>query len=133
MLKMFLLMLAAAAVFAADDPWQNVKDLKSGTDLRVFRRGSNQPLLVQMGELTDDNLVVIDKKAERAIPREEIDRIDSRPPSPPGSRKRRLAIRSTRMAGIRVPTLLVIPRAPVAISKQSSAAPRVHPKSNPAD
>jgi len=82
MLKMFLLMLAAAAVFAADDPWQNVKDLKSGTDLRVFRRGSNQPLLVHMGELTDDNLVVIDKKAERAIPREEIDRIDSRPPKP---------------------------------------------------
>ena len=82
MLKMFLLMLSAAAVFAADDPWQNVKDLKSGTDLRVFRRGSNQPLLVHMGELTDDNLVVIDKKAERAIPREEIDRIDSRPPKP---------------------------------------------------
>jgi hypothetical protein len=77
---MFLLMLAAVAVFAADDPWQKVKDLKSGTDLRVFRRGSSQPLLVQMGELTDDKLVVIDKKAERAIPTEEIDRIDSRPP-----------------------------------------------------
>ena len=82
MLKLFLLVLAAAAAFGADDPWQNVKDLKSGTDLRVFRRGSNQPLLVHMGELTDDNLVVIDKKAERAIPREEIDRIDSRPPKP---------------------------------------------------
>jgi hypothetical protein len=81
-LKMFLLMLAAAATFAADDPWQKVKDLKSGTDLRVFRRGSTQPQLVQMGDLTDDNLVVIDKKAERAIPREEIDRIDSRPPKP---------------------------------------------------
>jgi hypothetical protein len=35
-----------------------------------------------MGELTDDNLVVIDKKAERAIPRGEIDHIDSRPPKP---------------------------------------------------
>jgi hypothetical protein len=79
-LKMFVLMLAAAAAFAADNPWQKVKDLKSGTDLRVFRRGSTQPLLVQMGELTDDNLVVVDKKAERAIPREEIDRIESRPP-----------------------------------------------------
>jgi len=82
MLKMFLLMLAAAAAFAADDSWQRVKDLKSGVDLRVFRRGSNQPLLVQMGELIDDNLVVIDKKAQRAIPKEEIDRIDSRPPKP---------------------------------------------------
>jgi len=79
-LKMSVLMLAAAAALAADNPWQKVKDLKSGTDLRVFRKGSNQPLLVQMGELTDDHLVVIDKKAERAIPKEEIERIDSRPP-----------------------------------------------------
>ena len=80
MRKTILLILAAAAAFAADDPWQKVKDLKSGVDIRVFRKGSTQPLLVQMGELTDDNLVVIDKKAERAIPREAIDRIDSRPP-----------------------------------------------------
>ena len=80
MLKIFLLMLAATAAFAANDPWQKVKDLKSGSDLRVFRRGTTQPLLVQMGELTDDHLVVIDKKAEKAIPRDEIDRIDSRPP-----------------------------------------------------
>ena len=79
-MKVLLLMLAAAAAFAGDDAWQKVKDLKGGSDLRVFRKGSAQPLLVQMGELTDDNLVVIDKKVERAIPREEIDRIDSRPP-----------------------------------------------------
>ena len=80
MRRLFLLVLIAAAAFAANDPWQKVKDLKSGADLRVFRRGSTQPLLVQMGELTDDNLLVIDKKTERAIPRGEIDRIDSRPP-----------------------------------------------------
>ncbi len=82
MQKVLLLILAATAAFSADDPWQKVKDLKSGTDLRVFRKGATQPLLVQMGELTDDNLVVIEKKAERAIPREEIDRIDARPPKP---------------------------------------------------
>jgi hypothetical protein len=81
-LKLFVVMLAATAAFAADDPWQKVKDLKGGADLRVYRRGATQPLLVRMGELTDDNLVVIDKKSERAIPREEIDRIDARPPKP---------------------------------------------------
>jgi len=82
MRKLLLLILAATAAFAADDPWQKVKDLKSGTDLRVFRKGSAQPLVVQMGGLTDDNLLVIDKRTERAIPRQEIDRIDSRPPKP---------------------------------------------------
>jgi hypothetical protein len=32
-----------------------------------------------MVELTDDNLIVIAKKTETAIPRDEIDRIDARP------------------------------------------------------
>ena len=32
-----------------------------------------------MGELTDDNLVVIDKNKETAISRDEIDRVDYRP------------------------------------------------------
>ncbi|MFN7995053.1 MAG: hypothetical protein U0Q18_15705 [Bryobacteraceae bacterium] len=80
MLKVFVLMLAGAAAFAADDAWQKVKDVKSGTELRVFRKGSSQPLQAQMGELTEGALVVIEKNAERAIPREEIDRIEARPP-----------------------------------------------------
>ena len=80
MLKTFLFILAAAVAFGAGDPWLKVKDIKAGTDLRVFRKGKSQPLLVQMGELTADNLVVIQKKTEIAIPREEIDEIDSRPP-----------------------------------------------------
>ena len=79
MLKTLLLILAAAAAFGADDPWAKVKDLKTGTDLRVFRKGKPQPLMVQMGELTPDNLVVIQKKTEMAIPREEIEEVDSRP------------------------------------------------------
>ena len=80
MLKMFLFALAAVAAFGADDPWTKVEEIKSGTDLRVIRKGSAQPLLVQMDELTDENLLVINKKAQMAIPRDQIDRIDARPP-----------------------------------------------------
>ena len=80
MLRMFLIALAAVAAFGADDPWAKVKEIKTGTDLRVVRKGSAQPLLVQMDELTDENLVVINKKAQMAIPRDQIDRIDARPP-----------------------------------------------------
>ena len=78
MLKTILVLCAAALAFGADDPWAKVKELKTGTELRVYKRGSAQPLTVKMDELTDENLVVIDKKEQKAIPRDQIDRIDSR-------------------------------------------------------
>ncbi|MGA3241225.1 MAG: hypothetical protein ABSG03_33590, partial [Bryobacteraceae bacterium] len=48
-------------------------------EIRVFKKGSMQPLLAQMDELTDENLIVIVKKTQTAIPKEQIDRIDARP------------------------------------------------------
>src|SRR5439155_23182426 len=72
--------LAAVALVAADDPWAKVKDLKSGTELRVFKKGSAQPVLAKMDELTDDNLVIVVKNEQVAIPREQVDRVDYRPP-----------------------------------------------------
>jgi hypothetical protein len=82
MLKVFLFALAAVAAFGADDPWAKVKEIKSGTELRVVRKGSAQPLLVKMDELTDENLLVVNKNAQLAIPRDQIDRIDSRAAKP---------------------------------------------------
>jgi hypothetical protein len=60
-------------------PWAKVKELKTGAELHVFKRGAMQPLVVKMDELTDDNLVVIVKNVQTAIPRDQIDRIDARP------------------------------------------------------
>ena len=78
MLKTILILCAGALAFGADDPWAKVKELKTGTELQVFKRGTAQPMMVKMDELTDDNLVVISKNAQTAIPREEIERIDAR-------------------------------------------------------
>jgi len=78
MLKTILVLCAAAVAFGAEDPWAKVKELKTGSELRVYKRGSAQPLLVKMGDLTDDNLVVVNKKEETAIPRDQIDRIEAR-------------------------------------------------------
>ena len=47
--------------------------------MRVFKKGAAQPLLVKMDELTDDNLVVINKNEQTAIARDQIDRVDYRP------------------------------------------------------
>jgi hypothetical protein len=83
MRKLLLPLSFALALLSADDPWAKVKELKTGTELRVYKRGSLQPMTVKMGDLTDENLVVINKNAETAIARDEIDRIESRPSGKP--------------------------------------------------
>ena len=83
MRKLLFSLSLALALFGADDPWAKVKELKSGTDLRVYKKGAAQPLNVKMGELTDENLIVIDKKEETAISRDAIERIDARPTGKP--------------------------------------------------
>jgi hypothetical protein len=74
-----LLILTGLVAFGAEDEWAKVKALKTGAELRVFKKGSTQPVLAQMDELTDDNLIVIVKKTQTAIPKTQIDRIDARP------------------------------------------------------
>lgn len=81
-MRTFLLMLLACLTgFGAGDDWAKVKALKTGAELRVFKRGSTQPISAQMGDLTDDNLIVLVKKTETAIPKDQIDRIDAQPPA----------------------------------------------------
>ena len=77
-----LLVFTAILTCGADDPWAKVKDLKTGTELRVYKKGASQPLLVKMDELTDENLVVVNKNAQVAIAKDQIDRVDFRPAKP---------------------------------------------------
>ena len=74
-----LFLTVAALAVAADDPWAKVKEQKTGTELQIYKRGAAKPLTVKMDELTDENLVVIEKKSQVAIPRDQIERIDARP------------------------------------------------------
>ena len=76
---LLLLMLAGLVAFGADDEWTKVRSLKTGAELRVYKKGSTQPVSAQMDELTDENLVVLVKKTQMAIPKDQIDRIDARP------------------------------------------------------
>jgi hypothetical protein len=78
MLPRLLLVLSMAAV-AAENPWTRVQELNSGQELRIVRKGSAQPIVAQFAELTEENLVIITKDTQKAIPRGDIDRIDARP------------------------------------------------------
>lgn len=71
--------LTAAAVLAAEDAWTKVSALKSGVEVRIFKRAASQPLLGKLDEVTDDNVVIVLKNKQVAIPKDQIERIDYRP------------------------------------------------------
>jgi hypothetical protein len=79
MARSLLLLLAAATLFAADDPWTKVKELKSGADVAVFRKGATKPVEAKLDEARDDVIVIVVKNQQTAIPKEEVDRVDVRP------------------------------------------------------
>ena len=78
-MKLFVLALIALAALAASDTWSKVRDLKTGTELRIYKKGAPQPVLATMDEATDDKLIVVVKNEQAAIAKEDIDRIDYRP------------------------------------------------------
>jgi hypothetical protein len=63
----------------AEKPWDKVRELKSGTELRILKRGGNGPVLAVMDEATEDRLMVVVKNEQVAMDRADIDRIDARP------------------------------------------------------
>lgn len=79
MLRTFVLLIIAVTASHAEDTWAKVRDLKTGVELRIFKKGSTQPVLAKMDEANDERLVIILKDEQKAIPKEEIDRIDYRP------------------------------------------------------
>lgn len=70
---------AAAAIAANPDPWAAVVKVKSGTEIRVWKKGSMQPVIGKFDEADDERLVLVVKNEQMAIPKEQVDRLDARP------------------------------------------------------
>jgi hypothetical protein len=79
MRKLLAALCFGVILHAADDPWTKVKAIKGGTELRVYKKGSSQPLLVKMGDATDESLIIVIKNEQTSIAKEDIDRLDARP------------------------------------------------------
>jgi hypothetical protein len=75
-----LLFVLPLLVLAADDPWEKVRAVPSGTELRLLKIGAKTPVLAKMDEVTEESLVVVVGDTQTAIPKAQIDRIDARPP-----------------------------------------------------
>ena len=86
MVKILLFALLSMAAYGADNPWNKVKELKTGAELRIFKTGAKQPILAMMDEATDERLIIVVKKEQMAIDKDQIDRIDYRPPKSGGPR-----------------------------------------------
>ena len=97
MLRLACVSLAAVALFPADDPWSKVKELKGGTERRIFKKAAKQPSEAHFDELTADNLVVVVKNEQVAIAKDDIDRLDYRPAG--GSRVTRESKTSVKAPG----------------------------------
>ncbi len=80
MRRILFFFLSAAVALGAEDAWTKVRDLKSGTEIRVYKKGAAAPVVGKIDELTGDNLVIVLKNEQVAIPRDQIDRVDARPP-----------------------------------------------------
>ena len=74
----FLATLVVSFAQKSADPWSKVEELKGGTDLRIYKAGSSQPLAASFADLNDDNLIVVIRNTETAIPKSSIDRIEAR-------------------------------------------------------
>jgi hypothetical protein len=61
-----------------------VKELKSGTEIRIVKRGSAKPIEAKLDEARDNAVVIVLKNEQISVPKDEIDRLDYRPK--PGSR-----------------------------------------------
>jgi hypothetical protein len=72
-------LLAVLPALAAGDTWNKVRELKGGTELRIFRKGAARPLIANMDQATEDKLMLVIKNEQVTIARDQIDRIDYRP------------------------------------------------------
>ena len=95
MVRILLFLLAAIVAFGADDPWAKVRGIKSGTELRIYKTGAKLPVLAQMDEANEENLIIIVKNEQMAIARDQIDRIDYRPPGGRVSKETKTSVDST--------------------------------------
>lgn len=66
---------------AAEEGWDKLGELKTGTELRVYKRGTKQPMTARFAEASPERLMVIVKDEQTSVAREEIDRVDYRPQS----------------------------------------------------
>lgn len=80
-MQRWILWLALGSLALAEDTWDKVKGLKSGTEIRVVVADSKQPVVGLLDEADDERLVLVVKNEQKAIQKADILGVDARPMS----------------------------------------------------
>jgi hypothetical protein len=87
MLKLVSCVLVAGTLLAGDTTWKQVQELKSGSELRIYKKASTQPIEATLDQADADRIVVLTKTEQMAISKSDVNRIDARPPAAKTPRK----------------------------------------------
>jgi hypothetical protein len=68
-----------SALFGADDPWTKVKELKSGTEIKITRVGAKEVWVGKMDEANDERVLLVLKNSQMAIDRADVMTLEARP------------------------------------------------------
>ena len=79
MRKLVLFFCGVLAASAAEDSWKKVQELKTGTEVRIYKRGDRQPIIATLDEATDDHIAFATKKEQTSLPKDDVIRVDARP------------------------------------------------------
>jgi hypothetical protein len=82
MSRIALILLSAAAIFAADNPWARVTALPNRSELRIYQKGVRDAINATLADASEERIVVVVKNKQRTIAKEDIERIDARPVEP---------------------------------------------------
>ncbi len=105
MMRLLLVLVAGVVAMGADDPWAKVKELKSGSELKLWKKGASQPIDAIYDDLGEEKLLVVLKNEQVAIPKDGIDRIDARP----STKKDKPKVESTVQKDINNPSAIAAP------------------------
>ncbi len=87
-LRLLLVPILLALPALAGDDWDKVKDLPSGSDLKIYEHGSAQPKLAKFADVTASSLIIIVKNEQVALTKDGIDLIEARPPAKKGAKRK---------------------------------------------
>ena len=68
-----------SSLFGADDAWTKVKELKSGTEIRITRVGAKEVWVGKIDEANDERVVMVLKNVQMAIDRADVQSLEARP------------------------------------------------------